>query len=274
MVSNTTETSNFGLGHKPIIGMVHLQALPGAPSNSMTLNEISVLALDDAKVLVAGGVHALMIENFGDVPFARGRVEAHTVAAMTRVIYEIRKACPHIPLGVNVLRNDGLSALAIAMAIDAQFIRVNVLSGGRLTDQGIIESCAYELLRERKNLNAGRISILADVDVKHSYPLAPVSAEQEVADLFDRSLAEAVIVSGSGTGSAVDIGKLRKVKEKAGSRPVILGSGVVEASMGQLLSIADGAIVGTAFKFDGDVRKKVDLKRVEAFMAEHARLMT
>lgn len=272
MTSVNSRTSDLGLGNKPIIGMVHLLALPGSPGHSRSLEEISIMALEDARALVDGGVHALMVENFGDVPFSPRRVESSTVAVMTRLIFEIRKACPKIPLGVNVLRNDGLSALSIALATGAQFIRVNVLSGARLTDQGIIESCAYELLRSRKDLNAGHIAVMADVEVKHSYPLAPVSTEQEVADLFDRSLASAVIVSGGGTGAAVDMGKLRKVKEQAGMRPVILGSGVTEASMGQLLAIADGAIVGTTFKADGDVSKKVDRNRVESFMAEYARL--
>jgi membrane complex biogenesis BtpA family protein len=174
-----------------------------------------------------------------------------------------------VPLGVNVLRNDGVSALAIAAAVEAQFIRINVLSGARLTDQGTIESCAYEVLRARRNLNAESIEIMADVDVKHSYPLAPVSVEQEVSDLFDRSLASAVIVSGSGTGGAVDIEKLKRIKNYAGSRMVCLGSGVNQTSLGQMLAIADCAIIGTAFKFDGDVRKKVDQKRVEALMQEH-----
>ncbi len=254
---------------KPIIGMVHLAALPGSPCSQLTIGEIAKAAMHDAKALVQGGVHALMVENFGDVPFSPKRVDTQTVAAMTRIIYEIKAAFPKVPLGVNVLRNDGVSALSIAAAVDAQFVRINVLSGARLTDQGTIESCAFDVLRGRKNLNAEAIEIMADVDVKHSYPLAPVSVEQEVADLFDRSLANAVIVSGSGTGGAVDIEKLKRIKNYAGDRMVCLGSGVTQASLGELLAIADCAIVGTAFKFDGDVKKKVDQKRVEALMLEH-----
>lgn len=257
---------------KPIIGMVHLPPLPGAPRFSLSLNEITKVAVAEATCLVKGGVHGIMVENFGDAPFASGRVEAVTVAAMSSVIAAIRQAIPDTPLGVNVLRNDGLSALSIAVATGAQFIRVNILSGARLTDQGLIESNAYELLRLRGALHANQIEILADVDVKHSYPLAPVSLDQEVSDLYERSLAYATVVSGSGTGGAVDIGKLKKVKEKAGSRLVLLGSGVTEMSMGQLLAIADGAIVGTAFKRDGKVLNPIDPKRVESFMAEYHRM--
>jgi len=261
----------FQTSRKPIIGMVHLSALPGSPRSEKTMGEIAALAMDDASALVQGGVHALMVENFGDVPFSPQRVDALTVAAMTRIIYEIRAAFPQTPLGVNVLRNDGVSALSIAAAVDAQFVRVNVLSGARLTDQGTIESCAYEVLRTRKLLNAESIEIFADVDVKHSYPLAPVSVEQEVSDLFDRSLASAVVVSGAGTGGAVDIEKLKQVKNCAENRIVCLGSGVNQVTLESLLTIADCAIVGTSFKVDGDVRKKVDQKRVEAFMHEHRR---
>lgn len=257
---------------KPVIAMVHLPALPGSPLGRTDIAEIAKSAVGDAQSLVAGGVQALMVENFGDVPFSATHVAPHTVACMTRVIHEIKSRFPAVPLGVNVLRNDGMSALAVAVATGAQFIRVNVLSGARLTDQGIIQGCAYELLRARKELGAEHIEIFADVDVKHSYPIAPVSIDQEVSDMFDRALAQGVIVSGSGTGGAVNIEKLRSVKAKAGQHPVLLGSGVTESSMAQLLVIADGAIVGTAFKFDGDVRKNVDPVRVARFMKEHAKL--
>lgn len=273
----TTSNGLFQVGagqvkaRKPIIGMIHLPALPGSPLGCLSMKEISDFALADAKALVEGGVHALMVENFGDVPFSVGSVEPHTVACMTRTIHEIKARFPSIPLGVNVLRNDGISALSIAVATGAEFIRVNVLSGARLTDQGIIQGCSYDLLRLRRELGADQIDIFADVDVKHSYPLAPVSVDQEVADVFDRALAKGVIVSGSGTGGAVDSGKLKAVKAKAAARPVLLGSGVTQATVGQLFEIADGAIVGTAFKIDGDVRKKVDIGRVASFMNEYAK---
>ena len=184
----------------PIIGMLHLQPLPGAPRNSQSLPAIRDLALRDAEALVAGGVHGLMIENFGDTPFESGSVPPATIAQMTWLLAEIKRFAA-IPCGVNVLRNDGVAALAVATAAGGQFIRVNVLTGARVTDQGIIQGRAHDLLRERKRLNAEAVQIWADVDVKHSAPLAPRPIADEVGDLVHRAHADAVIVTGRRTGA-------------------------------------------------------------------------
>src|SRR5215212_5479938 len=162
-----------------VIGMLHLPPLPGAPQYSIdarTLAQIRDAVLRDADALVDGGVHGLMLENFGDVPFYPGRVPAHTVAAMTAIATDVRRRFD-LPLGINVLRNDGVSALGIAAAVEAEYVRVNVLCGARLADQGIIQGIAHDLLRERAMLNAHRVKIFADVDVKHSAPLAPTTIE-------------------------------------------------------------------------------------------------
>src|SRR5687768_9330841 len=133
---------------RPVIGMLHLPPLPGSPRYGG-----------------GGGGHGLMLDNFGDVPFYPGRVPAHVVAHMTAVACEVRRRFPSLPLGINVLRNDGRSALAVAHAAGAQFIRVNVLCGARVADQGLIQGIAHDLLRERAMLGATDVRILADVDV-------------------------------------------------------------------------------------------------------------
>ncbi len=247
-----------------VIGMLHLPPLPGSPLYAGDWQKSLKLVLEDAKALTDGGVDALMMENFGDVPFYPDRVSSDVVALMTTVAVEVRRASP-LPLGINVLRNDGLSALSIALASEASFIRVNVLSGARVTDQGVIQGIAHELLRARADVGAKHIKILADVDVKHSAPLAPRPIEDEVEDTVRRGLADAVIVSGAGTGKSVDSSKLAKVSKVAGV-PVILGSGVNEANVAQFKELAWGFIVGTSLKFDGDVKRPVDLQRVRQFM--------
>src|SRR5947199_6974958 len=128
-----------------LFGMVHLHALPGAPLFGGSIDEVIGAALRDARAIAGGGCDGIVIENFGDKPFFRGRVPAETVAAMTRVITEIAREVT-LPVGVNVLRNDALSALAIAAAAGAAFIRINIHMGAMLTDQGIIESTAAETL--------------------------------------------------------------------------------------------------------------------------------
>lgn len=249
-----------------VIGMLHLPALPGAPLARTSLDDITRLMVADAKALTEGGVDALMMENFGDVPFYPGRVPAHVVAMMTAVAVEIKRTSP-LPLGINVLRNDGLSALAIASASGASFIRVNVLSGARVTDQGVIQGIAHDLLRLRSELCANGIKIMADVDVKHSAPLAARSINDEVEDTVKRGLADGVIVSGAGTGKAVDPAQLQSVAKSAGHAPVILGSGVCAANIKSLMPLAWGFIVGTSLKQNGDVSKPVDVVRVRELMA-------
>src|SRR5206468_10482953 len=166
------------------------------------------------------------IENFGDVPFFPGRVPAGVVAYMTAVAGEVRRAVPDLPLGINVLRNDGLSALAVADAVGASFIRINVLCGARVTDQGVIQGIGHDLLRDRADLRATNVKIFADVDVKHSAPLAERPLVDEVDDTLERGLADALVVSGAGTGKPTDLGKVKAVKAAAGESPVFIGSGI------------------------------------------------
>jgi membrane complex biogenesis BtpA family protein len=242
--------------------MVHVPALPGAPRWSLEFDSILRFVLRDAVAWRSAGVDALMIENYGDVPFFPDSVPAHVVAYMTVLAREVR-ARTGLPIGVNVLRNDAVSALSIAAAVGAGFIRVNVLSGSRVTDQGLIQSRACEVLRLRSMLGATNVAILADVDVKHSAPLAQVPVETEVADLLHRALADGLIVSGTGTGQPTSPRAVARVREAAGAAPILVGSGVNVENCGDLLDFADGLIVGTSVKIGGAVEAPVDPKRAE-----------
>ena len=246
----------------PVIGMLHAPPLPGSPDYCGNFDMVRHSVLRDAETLCAGGVDGLMLENFGDTPFYPGRVPAVTVAAMTSLAVDIRRRF-EIPLGINVLRNDGQSALAVALACDASFIRVNVLCGARVADQGILQAIAHDLLRDRANFHAKSIRIWADVDVKHSAALASRRLEDEVHDLIERGKCGAVIVSGSATGQPIDLEALRIVSAAAESTPVIVGSGVTEESVRFLVPFADGLIVGSSLKQDGLVKLPVDLERVK-----------
>ncbi len=251
---------------KPIIGMLHVPALPGAPGYAGDPAAVLNRVLADAETLAAGGVDGLMLENFGDAPFYPTRVPAGVVAHLTRIAVEVRRHCA-LPLGINVLRNDGLAALAIAHAVQAEYIRVNVLCGARVTDQGIIEGIAHELLRERRRLGADAIRIFADVNVKHSAPVGPPrSIREEVADLVERARADAVIVTGGGTGQQAGAGDVAQVHDASGTIPVILGSGVRVDNVAALLPHADGIIAGTSLKVDGIVTNPVDAQRVAALV--------
>ena len=260
---------------KPVIGMVHAPPLPGSPGFCGDSSSILTSVLKDAEAWCEGGVHALMLENFGDTPFFPRRVPAHCLTQLTVLAVEMLRRFD-IPLGINVLRNDGLGALSIAHAVGAAFIRVNVLCGARVADQGVLVGIAHQLLRERQALNAtdaaGKIDILADVDVKHSAPLAPRPLAEEVNETIHRGGADAVIVSGSGTGQPTDVESVQAAKSAAGETPVLVGSGVTLATLDGLFSTADGFIVGTSLKRDGIATNPVDPNRVQEFMRQYASL--
>jgi len=254
-------------GRRPrlqIIGMLHVPALPGAPRNELHFQAIIDWVVKDAEALVSGGVDGLLVENFGDIPFYPGRVPPHTVAFLTAVAREVRRRTP-LPIGINVLRNDAESALAVAAAVEAEFIRVNVHTGARVTDQGLIEGRAHDTLRYRKLLGSN-IHIFADVDVKHSAPLAARAIEEEIEDAVSRGCADGIIVSGSGTGRQTNPADLRRAKSAAGEVPVYAGSGVDARSVATVLRIADGVIVGTALKYSGITTNRVDPDLVQALV--------
>ncbi len=249
-------------GTRLLIGVIHLAPLPGSPHFGGSLDRIVRAAVADAQALEDGGVDALIMENFGDVPFTRDPVSPETVAAMAVA----GAAVQHVisaPLGFNVLRNDGLSALALCAACAGAFIRVNVLSGAMVTDQGVIEGDAYHVLRKRREL-CPDARILADVAVKHAVPLGNLPIEVDARDTLERGLADALIVSGTGTGAAAALDDVRRVRAACPDAPILLGSGVTAANAASYLEFADGAIVGTSCKRGGQVANPVDPKRVAA----------
>jgi membrane complex biogenesis BtpA family protein len=246
---------------RALIGMVHLLPLPGSPRWNGSMARVVDAALADARALAEGGIDTLIVENWGDAPFPPGRVETSAVAALAVVAAEIRRAQPSATLGINVLRNDGRSALAVAVAVGAAFIRVNVHAGAVLTDQGIVQTDAHALLRERRLVSAD-VAILADVQTKHAAPLAHVEIELEARDVVHRGLADAVIVSGPATGEPTALADLKRVRSAVPDVPVLVGSGVTPERASELLSVADGLIVGTYVKRDGDVDQPVDPARV------------
>ncbi len=252
---------------RPVIGMLHLLPLPGAPRYSGDLRRVADRMIADAEALMRGGVHGLMIENFGDSPFYPDRVPSWVLAHMTRLAADVRRR-HDVPLGVNVLRNDGRSALAIAHAVGARFIRVNVLCGAMVTDQGIIQGIAYGLLRDRALLAAESIRILADVSVKHAAALgAARSLEDEVAEVTQRGGADGIVVTGSGTGRPADLEKLQAARAAAGECHVFVGSGVSPENVRRYAPLVDGLIVGSSLKEGGDARNPVSEARVRALLA-------
>jgi len=253
----------------PLVGMVHLGALPGSVRASAPIETVLERAIADARALVDGGVDALMIENFFDAPFSKGPVPPITVAALTRAVLAVREAAPGIPVGVNCLRNDGLSALSIAHAAGAKFIRVNVYVGAAVTDQGIVEGLARDVQLLRRHLGAD-VAVWADVFVKHASQLGDGSQTLADAakDAVARGLADAVVVSGAATGSATSADVVREAADAVPGTPVLVGSGFSTDNASQLIAAgAAGAIVGSSLKTGGRIDAPVDVERVRALVA-------
>jgi membrane complex biogenesis BtpA family protein len=254
--------SDLFSSRKPLIACIHLLALPGAPLYDGDLQAVYDRALAEAEIFARNGVDALIVENFRDVPFYPDQVPNETVASMAAICREIRKQVK-VPLGINVLRNDADAALSIATAIGADFIRVNVHNAAVLTDQGIVQGRAYATMRKREQLQAP-VLIFADVAVKHAAPIAPLGLDIETRDLSKRSLADALIVSGSGTGAATNLQDLQTVKDNT-HLPVVIGSGTQPSNLRSLHALADGFIVGSYFKKDGKADNEVEEGRVRDF---------
>ncbi|KPV65145.1 MAG: Tryptophan synthase alpha chain [Candidatus Bathyarchaeota archaeon BA1] len=251
---------------KPIIGMVHLPPLPGSPNyGDRGIDQVLDFAVEEARALEDGGVDGLLVENLGDAPYLKTNVGSETISAMTLIARGVIEAI-QIPIGVNILRNDVKAALAVAYITGGKFIRANVFTDTILTDQGIIEPSAPELLRYRRFLGAGGVRIFADVHVKHGVLLSPRAIEQSAVDAAYRGLADAIIVTGARTGIEPDLEDLKRVKGAVPDRPVLVGSGASKENIVKLLEYADGAIVGTHLKKDGITANRVDLGRVERFM--------
>jgi hypothetical protein len=255
---------------RPLVGMVHLPPLPGAPGAEGDRGAVRERALSDARALVDGGVDGVVVENFGDAPFHADDVPKHGVADVTAVACAVVDAVD-VPVGVNVLRNDAAAAVSAAAAAGADFVRVNVHVGARVTDQGLLEGRADETLRLRERV-AADVDLLADVGVKHSAPLAAgYDFGAELADCVERGRADAVVVSGRATGAEADRDRLREAHRHVSGLdrdvPVVAGSGVRAGTVGETLRVADAAIVGTALKVDGATTNPVSTERVREVVA-------
>lgn len=250
------------MSEKRLVGVVHLPPLPGSP-RAASLERTLELAAREAKLLADAGFDLVIVENYGDVPFFAERVPPVTVAAMTACVLAAKAAGARV--GVNVLRNDAESALSIAACTGAACIRVNVHTGARVTDQGLVQGRAADTMRLRKSLGAEHVEVWADVDVKHSAPLGVRPIEDEVSDAVERGLADAVLVTGKGTGHAPEVSVLRAVK-RASKAPVLVASGATEESVKKLLEECDGVIVGSALREGGKAGAAIEERRARAFV--------
>lgn len=253
---------------KPVIGMVHLKALPGSPRYDYRkgMSWIIDCAVSDAMALEKGGISGIQIENQFDKPFLKpGNIGPETVAAVTAAATAIRKTVS-IPIGINIHLNGVHQALAIAQAVGADWIRAFELANTYISNSGIIEAAGPSALRYRAFLNAQDIMIFGDFHVKHgSHSVIADRTLEEQAEDVAESGAEVLIITGTKTGSAPTKEEIIQIKKKI-KQPVFIGSGFTLDNANDLMPILDGAIVGTYFKHDGKIENAVDSKRVKNMM--------
>jgi uncharacterized protein len=253
---------------KVIIGVVHLAPLPGAPRHEgQSVEAIYQRGLADARAYLDGGIDGLIVENHGDVPFSKPddigpETSAHMAVAADRIRREFGK-----PIGINVLANAAIPALAIACAAGAGFIRVNQWANAYVANEGIVEGAAAKSMRYRAGLKANNVKIFADAHVKHGAHaiVGDRPVEEQVRDLafFD---ADAIIATGQRTGHAADINYIRMIKQ-ASHLPTLVGSGVTIGNVNDIMEVADGVIVASSLKVDGVWWNPVEPGRVQTFMA-------
>lgn len=253
---------------KVLIGVIHCQALPGAPRYSgNTLDDIYDAVARDADAYLSNGLHGLIIENHGDIPFLKpGAIGHETTTAMAVIADRLRQALD-APFGINVLANAALPALAVAKASGAAFVRVNQWANAYVANEGIVEGEAGPALRYRAMIGADDVAVFADAHVKHG--AHAIVADRPIAELvrdvafFD---ADAVIATGQRTGDAATAEEIDAIRAAAGL-PVLVGSGVTKDNVADILSRIDGVIVASSLKRDGAWWNPVDPQRVRAFAA-------
>jgi membrane complex biogenesis BtpA family protein len=256
---------------KPVIGMIHLEALPGTPASRRSVREIKSLALREARIYREEGVHGIMLENMHDTPYLRGEVGPEVVAVVAIVASAVKEAAK-LPCGVQVLAGANTEAMAVAHAAGLDFIRVEGFAFAHVADEGLIQSSAAPLLRYRKQIGADHVQVWADVKKKHSsHAITADIGIGEMAEAVEFMRGDAVIITGTVTGDPPKSADIRAAKGHC-RLPIYLGSGVTEQNLAKYCALADGFIVGSHFKADGLWSNAVDGKRIAQFMKRHAQL--
>lgn len=257
---------------KALIGVIHLQALPGTPKASHSITEIIDIALTEARILSENGFHGLMIENMHDVPYCKHHNSPEIIAAMTVVASAIKQSFK-LPLGIQILAAANEGALAAALAAQADFVRVEGFVFGHVADEGYIDSCAGTLLRYRKKIGADHIAVYTDIKKKHSAHTLTADVDiAETAKAAEFFLADGLIVSGKATGSPVLLSELTAVQESV-STPILIGSGIDCKNLADYFPFADGFIVGSSLKQQNYWANPVDITAVKKLAEAFHRLV-
>ena len=257
----STFTERFG-ARRALIGVLHAHALPGTPAGCLPIEKLIEHTVAEARIYRDAGFTALILENTHDRPYLKGTVGPEITAAMTALAREVRRETG-LPLGIQVLAGANREALAIAHASGAEFVRVEGFVFAHVADEGVIESCAGELLRYRRAIGADRVLIFADIKKKHSaHAITADVSLVETGKAAEFFLADGVIVSGVSTGEPASPDEVRDVV-RALDGPVLVGSGIMAANLPRY-STAHAFIVGSSVKQGGMWANALDPDAVRA----------
>jgi membrane complex biogenesis BtpA family protein len=250
---------------KPVIGMIHLDALPGTPKHKGNVQDIFLKAMRESETYIEAGIDSIVIENMHDVPYLKRDIGHEISTVMSIIGYEIKKRT-EIPVGIQILAGANKAAMAVAKSAGLDFIRAEGYVYGHLADEGLMESDAGELMRYRKAINAEDILILSDIKKKHSsHAITQDISIEKTAQSAEFFLSDGIIMTGGLTGDPVNIDELKSVKVIS-SLPIIIGSGISLDNVNDYFQICDGFIVGSYFKEKGNWQNSVDKKRVTKFI--------
>ena len=255
---------------RALIGVIHVGALPGTPAAARSIDQLIEQAVTEARIYRDGGFTALAIENTHDRPYLRGSAGPEIVAAMTAIACAIRREVA-MPLGVQILAGANREALSVAHASGADFVRVEGFVFAHVADEGVIQSCAGDLLRYRRQIGAERVLVFADIKKKHS--AHAITADVSIAETAEAAAffqADGVIVTGAATGVAASSDEVDAVARHV-HLPVLVGSGITPENLPQFVS-ATGFIVGSSVKQHGRWDQPLEPARVEAVAAAWSRL--
>ncbi len=250
---------------KPIIGMIHVQALPGTPRHKLESSYIIDQALKEAKIYKSAGIDSIMIENMHDIPYIKTGV-GHEVSSLMCLIAYLIKQETKLPVGIQILAGANKEALAVAKASGIDFIRAEGFVFAHTADEGIIEAQAGDLLRYRKQIDADSVAIFTDIKKKHSsHAITQDVSLLDTAKAARFFLSDGVIVTGSHTGEAASVDELKTLKD-ALDFPILVGSGITQDNVSTYFPICDAMIVGSYFKEHGYWENKLNYERIAKFM--------
>jgi membrane complex biogenesis BtpA family protein len=250
---------------KAVIGMIHVQALPGTPGNHLTFAQIINQAVEEAILYQNQGLDAIMLENMHDLPYLNTKVGPEITASMTAVACAVKEVVS-LPIGLQILAAANKEALAVAMVSGLDFIRAEGFVFGHVADEGYMDSCAGELLRYRKQIGAEHIAVFTDIKKKHSaHSITSDVSIGETASAAEFFLADGLIITGTATGKAVDINDLSEVRNQS-RLPILIGSGITAENIKDYWQHADAFIIGSYFKEQGLWSNAISLERCQTLM--------